>query len=119
MNNIFEFSLGGIILVILIIFLNPTHLLMPDSLNTMLVLGFLIAFLVFVGMVWRERASDERDALHIQKAGRLSFLVGVVILAMGVVVQASMHEIDPWLVFGLSGMVLTKLLSRIYHKLKN
>jgi hypothetical protein len=55
MNTIFELILGGVILIILAVFLNPTHLLMPDSINTMLMLGLLVAFLVFVGMVWRER----------------------------------------------------------------
>ncbi len=119
MNTVFEVIFGGIILVILAVFLNPTHLLMPESVNTMLVLGLVMAFLVFVGMVWREKADDERDVLHIQKAGRLSFLVGISILVVGVTVQATMHEIDSWLVFALSGMVLTKLVSRIYHNLRN
>jgi hypothetical protein len=119
MNTIFEVIFGGVILMILAVFLNPTHLLMPESVNTMLVLGLVIAFLVFVGVVWREKADDEREALHIQKAGRLSFLVGISVLVVGVTVQATMHEIDPWLVFALSGMVLTKLVSRIYHNFRN
>jgi cobalamin synthase len=119
MNTIIELGLGGVILLILAIFLNPTHLLMPDSVNAMLVLGFIITFLVFVGMVWKEKAGDERESFHIYKAGRLSFLVGVSILVLGIVVQASMHEVDPWLVFGLAGMVLAKLLSRVYHNFKN
>ena len=119
MNNIFELTAGVIILIILAVFLNPTHLLMPDSVNTMLLLGLIVVFLVFVGMIWREKADDERDSLHIQKAGRYSFLAGSIILVVGIVVQATKHEIDPWLLFALSGMVLTKLISRIYHNFKN
>lgn len=119
MNNFFEFILGGVILAILIIFLNPTHLLMPDSVNTLLMLGLIVVFLVFMGVIWRERAGDERESIHIQKAGRFSFFVGTTALVAGVIIQATKHEIDPWLLLALSGMVLTKLVSRIYHNFKN
>src|SRR5690606_31922250 len=108
-----ELLIGIVILGILVVLLNPTHLLMPDSINTMLVLGFIIMFLVFIGLVWREQASDERDTLHIHKSGRWSFFTGTTILVIGIVVQATNHDVDPWLLYALSGMVLAKLISRI------
>ncbi len=92
---------------------------MPNSISVMMKLGLIVIFLVFVGMFWREKASDERDAIHIQKSGRVSFFVGVGILLLGIIIQASMYEIDPWLLLTFSGMVLTKLISRIYHRYKN
>lgn len=119
MNSFFEIVLGIVILGVLVMFLNPTHLLMPDSVNTALMLGLVVTFLVFVGLVWREKAGDEREVAHIQKAGRVSFLTGATILVTGIVVQAGRHEVDAWLVLALSGMVLAKLVSRIYHNLKN
>lgn len=114
-----ELSIGIILLGILAVFLNPSHLLMPDSVNTMLILSLIVGFLVFIGLIWREQASDERDTVHIQKAGRLSFFVGISILVIGVVTQAIQHNIDPWLLYALSGMVLTKLISRVFHQLRN
>lgn len=119
MRTIIEITLGLLIIGILGIFLNPTKLLMPDSVNTALILGLIVVFLVFVGVVWRERAGDERDAMHMQKAGRLSFFVGISILVAAIILEALMHDIDPWLLLALSGMVLTKIISRIYHSFRN
>jgi len=119
MKIIIEVIIGLLVLGILVIFLNPTNLLMPESINMLLILGLILGFLAFIGLVWREQASDERDEVHMQKAGRFSFLVGAVILVVGIVQQALNHEIDPWLVYALSGMVLTKLASRIFNSLQN
>jgi len=114
-----EFFVSLVILLILITFLNAKSLLMPNSTNMMLIVGLVIGFLAFVGLVWREKASDERDEAHIQKSGRLSFLAGATILVVGIAVQAVMHDIDPWLIYSLSGMVLTKLIARIFHYFRN
>lgn len=114
-----ESIISLLILGILILFLNPTHLLMPDSVNAMLILSLIILFLVFTGLIWKEKPGDEREAIHIQKAGRASFLVGSAILVTGIISQAQKHNIDPWLIYTLSAMVLTKTITRIYNKLKN
>jgi len=114
-----EILIGLVVLGILGIFLNPTHLLMPDSINVLLILGLILGFLAFIGLVWREQSSDEREAVHIQKAGRFSFFIGAIILVTGIVFQALRHEIDPWLLYALSGMVLSKLASRFFHNLRN
>ncbi len=114
-----EVIIGIVLLGILGIFLNPTHLLMPDSVNMLLILGLIIGFLGFIGLVWREHASDEREVMHIGKAGRLSFFSGAAVLVIGIVIQAMQHEIDPWLLYALSVMVLAKLVSRTFHNLRN
>jgi len=114
-----EVIISIVVLGILGVFLNPTHLLMPDSVNMLLILGLILGFLAFISLVWREHASDERDEVHMQKAGRFSFLIGAVILVTGIVFQALQHEIDPWLLYALSGMVLTKIASRFFHNLRN
>lgn len=119
MLKILEAIIGVAILLILGIFLNPTNLLMPDSVNTMLILGLIVVFLAFASMVYKENAKDEREENHIQKSGRLAFLAGILTLVVGIVIQALRHEIDPWLIYGLSVMVLTKLITRVYSRLKN
>ncbi len=114
-----EVIIGIVLLGILGVFLNPTHLLMPDSVNMMLILGLIVGFLGFIGLVWREHASDEREVLHIGKAGRWSFFSGAAVLVIGIVVQAMQHDIDPWLLYALSAMVLAKLVSRTFHNLRH
>lgn len=107
-----------IILGITIFFLNPGHLLMPESLVAMLTIGLIVAFLTFAAFLLKEKASDEREAVHILTAGRISYLVGVGVLILGIVMQTARHEIDPWLIIVLCTMILSKLLSRIYARLK-
>lgn len=114
-----DIIIGLILIGILAVFLNPTHLLMPDSVNMMLILALILGFLSFIGLVWREQASDEREAAHIGKAGRLSFFSGAAVLVAGIVIQAMQHNIDPWLLYALSVMVLAKLISRAFHNLRS
>lgn len=103
-----------IILGIAILFLNPGHLTMPDNVQSMLIVGLIISFLTFAAYLFSEKSSDEREAIHVLTAGRISYLVGVGTLIAGIVVQALKHEIDAWLVISLCTMVFTKLVSRIY-----
>ncbi|MFA6004967.1 MAG: hypothetical protein WC775_00590 [Patescibacteria group bacterium] len=102
------------ILAIALLFLNPGNLTMPDSLQSMLIVGFIVSFLTFAAYLFREKSSDERESMHILTAGRISYLVGVGTLIIGIIMQALKHEIDPWLVIALCAMVFSKLLSRIY-----
>lgn len=107
-----------IILGITILFLNPGHLLMPENVVSMLIVGLIVAFLTFAAFLLKEKASDEREAIHILTAGRISYLVGVGVLILGIIMQAAKHDIDPWLIIALCAMILSKLLSRIYTRLK-
>ncbi len=106
------------ILGIAILFLNPGHLTMPDSMQSMLIIGLIISFLTFAAYLFREKSSDERESVHILTAGRISYLVGVGTLIIGIILQALRHEIDPWLVISLCAMVFAKIASRIYSNFK-
>lgn len=106
------------ILAIAILFLNPGHLTMPETVVSMMAVGIILAFLTFAGIILKEKASDERESIHILTAGRLSYLVGVGTLIIGIIVQGIQHNIDPWLVYTLCAMVFSKLISRIYSQFK-
>lgn len=106
------------ILGITVLFLNPGNLTMPDSILSMLIVGLIISFLTFAAYLFREKSSDERETIHILTAGRISYLVGVGTLIVGIILQALKHEIDSWLVIALCAMVFSKLLSRIYSHFK-
>ncbi len=106
------------ILGITIIFLNPTSLTMPSSVQSMLILGLIMSFLIFAAFIFREQSGDERETMHRLVSGRISYLVGVGTLIIGIIVQTYMHQIDNWLVIAVCAMVLSKLLARIYSQFK-
>jgi putative flippase GtrA len=107
-----------VILGIAILFLNPGHLTMPDTVHSMMIVAIIVAYLTFAAFIYREKSSDEREMLHVLAAGRISYLVGVGVLIFAVIRQTLMHEIDPWLVIALCAMVFSKLVSRIYSHLR-
>ena len=115
---IIETISAAAILGIAILFLNPGHLTMPESMLSMLIVAFVVSFLTFAAYIFKENSLDERETIHILKAGRVSYLVGVGTLIIGIILQATKHEIDPWLVFALCAMVFSKLISRIYSHFK-
>ena len=116
-NNLLqEISISLILIVLLGLFLNPFGFWMPDALVMMIILGLIVVFAIFSGFMWKERAQDEREALHRMLAGRVAYLIGTGILMLGIIVQSSRHEIDSWLVFTLGAMILAKIFGVIYSR---
>lgn len=116
---IIEISTSSILIIILLLFLTPSELLMPQGVEMMLILLLILVFLVFSSVVWKEQAADERENMHRLNAGRVSFLVGSLVILIGVVVQAFSHDIDQWLVIALIAMVLSKIISRLISQIRN
>jgi cobalamin synthase len=107
------------LVAILFLLRNTEALLMPKNSDMMLLLALIISFLVFVAAIWKESPADERENLHRANAGRNSFLVGSIVLVFGILSQARVHNIDPWLIWALIAMVGGKLVSRILSQWKN
>ncbi len=101
-------------LVAAIVLVNPFDIWMPDMIH-MTILALTVAALGSVlALALRERASDERDAEHRAFAGRWAFIIGSLVLVVGVVVQTFEHHLDPWLVVALAVMVLAKMCARAW-----
>lgn len=113
-----EIIVSVVLVALLIFFLNPFGLWMPDALLMMMVLALVLVFALFASFFFRESARDERENLHRHMAGRIGFLVGAAGLMIGIIAQAFQHQVDVWLVVGLAVMVLGKTLGIIYSKLK-
>ena len=115
-NFIQELAIAFGLLVLLGLFLNPFDLYMTDK-TSMTVLGiFLILYLLFVVYFWRERTQDEREVFHALRTGRLSFFVGSAVLTMGIAYQMlTLHMVDPWLIYTLGAMVLSKVAGSIWN----
>ena len=122
MNKFFKIPepvIGLLLVVVAALFLFKESLVMPMGMEGLLLVLFLIAFLMYVGIMWNEKAGDEREGVHILQAGRNSYLVGVAVLVVGIVRESLVGDIDPWLIAGLIGMVVSKVISRIYSQVKN
>lgn len=103
---------------ILIAFLYIEPLIMPMTVEMIVIVGIVILFLILIALIWKEKAQDERESQHRSQAGRISFFVGSSILVIGVISQIRTHEIDPWLIYTLVGMVLAKVMSRMYSQMR-
>ena len=101
-------------LALAILVLNPFHLWMPTMLAMALLAGLFVVFGVFAVFVMRERAVDEREEQHRSFAGRVAFLTGAILLMLGILVEDLQHNLDPWLVIALAGMIIAKLGARVY-----
>ncbi len=121
-NNSFlfhrELGISGILLFLLALFFDPLGW-MPPAAVTLLVLGLIVAFVIYSIFIWRETTRDEREDLHRLTAGRAGFFGGTAMLVLAIVVQSLNHTLDPWLLVALSGMVLAKIAGRMYSELKN
>ncbi|MCX6703209.1 MAG: hypothetical protein NTV02_00760 [Candidatus Zambryskibacteria bacterium] len=113
-NNIKESVVTFCLVLFAVLLLNPFHFWMPDAVLMGVLLCALVIFGIFAIFILREQVLDERDNLHRRLAGRNAFLAGAGILMLGIVVQGYSHNVDPWLVAALVGMVVVKVVSRVW-----
>jgi hypothetical protein len=118
-KSLVEIIVSVAFVVLLVLKVDPFHWTMPDEMQ-MVVLGLVIAaFGLHAGLVMRQKASDEREALHMHKASRVAYIGGIALLVTGVTVQSLTHSLDPWLVGTLAGMVILKMLALIWSRYRN
>lgn len=115
-NNISQAALALILIVLSVVLLNPTGMYMPGMMVGALMASTLAAFGLLASVISKEGAADEREALHRARAGRFAFLVGSLLLTLGIVAQAWNHNVDPWLVYALIAMILAKFGARLYSE---
>jgi len=104
-----ELSVSIAVLIVLALLIHPYW--MPMGLVVVCIA--LLAVLVFgLGVfVWRETPHDEREYQVMAQTGRSAYLTGALILTIGVAVQTLQHHVDVWLMIGLAGMVLAKVIN--------
>ncbi len=117
--NLSEIVVSLIFVVLLVMKLDPFDLLMPNRVQ-MSILALLVAAAgVYAGIVFRQRARDEREALHLYRASRFAYIVGVALLVLAIVAQSFHGGADPWLFYILAGMVTVKLAILIWSRIRN
>ena len=115
-NYILETFVSIVLVVLLVLLVNPMHFWMPSMAN-MLILGATFGvFAIFATLIIKEKAEDEREALHRSLAGRAAYLSGAVVLVVGIFYQSYKDNIDIWLLFALLVMIITKGVTRFYSE---
>ncbi|OGK28013.1 hypothetical protein A3C28_02790 [Candidatus Roizmanbacteria bacterium RIFCSPHIGHO2_02_FULL_39_9] len=114
-----EVFVSLVLVIFLILLLNPFSLLMPSPMEMIIILGFALAFIIFVGFFWKEKVADERESLHRYIAGRIAYFTGVTLLTVGIIIQSLQHSLDKWLVISLTGMVIGKIIGLFYGRFKH
>jgi hypothetical protein len=116
MKNSFlkEIFVSLTLIVLAVLLLNPFHFWMPEMMVISILAGALVIFGVFASFILREDIVDERDNLHRTLAGRNAFLIGSVVLIVGILVGGYDHRVDPWLIVALTLMISVKIGTRIW-----
>ena len=118
LTSLGEAVLSLLLVVLALVKLDPLGWSMPTPMQ-MLVLGLLIAaFGVYSGLLYREKAKDEREASHLHRASRFGYIAGVTVLVAAIVVQSLKASLDPWIVITLVVMVVAKMLGRIIQRMR-
>jgi len=118
-TNLGEIAVTAIFLALLALKLDPFRLLMPNDLQ-MGVLALVVAvFGLYAGLIFRQRARDERESLHIHRASRGGYLAGVGLLVVAIVAQSFMGRVDRWLFYILAGMVIVRLAIMVWARIRN
>lgn len=104
----------AVMLILLFSLVNPFDWFMFSRVAMIALAVFICFFAIFIAAFWNEHPRDERDALHMMFSGRVAFLVGTTVTAVGIIVQSIQHTLQPWLPFILCSMVLSKYVARVY-----
>lgn len=100
---------GAAMIGLLILISSAPQLSKPLMTLSMFALAILVvSFIVFI---FREEPRDEREAHNALVGGQASYVVGAILLLLGIVVQSFAHSLDLYLPVTLAGMVLAKLVS--------
>lgn len=103
---------------LLVFFINPLDLLMPQPLHPFMVPFLIVLFIIFAGFLWKETPGDEREQMHKFIASRSAYFATISTLIIGVVLQSFEGEIDPILIIALCIGLLAKILGLIYGHIK-
>jgi hypothetical protein len=105
----FSLLASSLTLIALGILLTDPFDLTMNNMALILISGLLFAsYGVFAGLLWKEKAADEREAVIVDKAGRLGYLAGLSVLVIALVIQSYDHNVDPWLVVIIATMIIAK-----------
>lgn len=111
-----EYTLTILVIILGFFLLNPFDFFMSNMIYVICSGLLLVVGVFFVGVLISEKALDEREEKHRASAGRVGYLLGLLVALIGILVQSITDMVDPWLVFVALSMVVGKLIARIYKR---
>lgn len=109
-KSLFDIVLLASLTVMAALTIAPKTLVMPTSLQMLLlatVLGLVASFLV---LFWREQPDDEREVYNQALASRLAYVVGATVLIIAMLIESLHHQLDPAIPITLLAMIITKII---------
>ncbi|MBA3679234.1 hypothetical protein H0W80_03555 [Candidatus Saccharibacteria bacterium] len=100
--------------VITLLALAPHTIIMPTSLQMLLLAVVIVLISGFLIFLWREQPNDERELQNQALASRWAYLVGSVVLILALVYQSLKHGLDPAIPIALIAMIATKIIVQSY-----
>lgn len=114
-----EIIVSLVFVALLALKLDPLHLLMPNRVQMTILALLVAAGGLYAGVLFRQKARDEREALHLHRASRFAYVTGVALLVLAIAVQSFSGGVDPWLFYILGGMVVVKLAILVWSHIQN
>jgi uncharacterized membrane protein YadS len=111
-------ALIGIVFVLILgAFANPFMLYMPTHGEYVAAAILAVVAAIFVGLMFREGARDEREEHLRERAARVGYLAGVVVLTLGIIIPV-IHDVhpSPFVLIALAVMILTRLAQRAFSE---
>lgn len=87
---------------------------MPNTFTMTMLVIFVVLLAGFLVFIWKAKPQDEREGIHDWYSGRLAYTLGIIVLAIGSIIQALQHNVDPWLATTLVVMVIGKVVAKIF-----
>jgi hypothetical protein len=114
-----EIVVSLVLVLLLVTCIDPFESFMPLLWEKTLVFLLIAVYGLYTGIVFRERAKDERERLHLAWAERSGFLVGTGLLVLFIILDIFRISSEKALIFVLGGMVLTKVIVLFFLRHRN
>lgn len=111
-----ETLIASTLIILLVCLANPFDTYMLSMLESFILGGVFIVFAFFASFFLKEKAHDEREETHRSLAGRVAFLVGSIVLLIGIAFEIHSGTLDVWLIASLVSMIVAKIAARIYSE---
>ena len=108
-----------VLLVLLATCVKPVEAFMPAVWEQSLIFFFIALYGFYAGILFRLPPKDEREQLHLTRAERIGFLVGMGLAFFFIIMDILGKPNDKALIFVLGGMVFTKLAVLLVYKHRN
>lgn len=103
-------TLALTLIILTFLLTDPVDLVMPTPIQMTILALVVLLYVLFVGMIFREKPRDEREVALLAQSSRVAFLTGTAVLVVGIISQLLRHDLDNWLIWTLSSMVLAKVI---------